>query len=97
MNKLIRPAIIALSVIFLVLACTVVAFSAKAPLLNNTVGAAFMAQVQETPTPSVEVEKEDNSEVGSTDEIVIMGGVIALIVLLPLLFRREAWIKNGKT
>lgn len=97
MNKLIRPAIIVASAIFLALACTVVAFSTKAPVLNNTVSAAFLAQVQETPTPPVEVEEEDNSEVGSTDEIVIMGGVIAVIVLLPLLFRREAWIKNGQT
>ena len=94
MNKLIRPAIILASAIFLTLACAVVAFSTKAPVLNNTTAAAFVLQVQETPTPQVE---EDNSEVGSTDEIVIMGGVIAAIVLLPLLLRREVWMKNDPT
>ena len=44
--------------------------------------------LQTTPTPS----QEDRSEIGSTDEIVIMGGVIALIVIAPILIRRKSWL-----
>jgi hypothetical protein len=43
--------------------------------------------LQATPTPL----QEDRSEVGSTDEIVVMGGVIAFIVIAPILLRRKAW------
>ncbi len=43
---------------------------------------------QTTPSPPVE---EDRSEVGSTDGIVAMGGVIALIVLIPILIQRKSW------
>ena len=50
--------------------------------------------MQITPTP--DIQQEDNSEVGSTDEIVIMGGVIAVIVLLPLLIQRKAWMKEDQ-
>ena len=50
--------------------------------------------MQITPTPLIE---EDNSEVGSTDEIAIMGGVIAVIVLVPLLLQRKAWMKKDQS
>jgi hypothetical protein len=43
--------------------------------------------LQATPTPP----QEDRSEVGSTDEIIIMSGVIAFIVITPILLRRKAW------
>ncbi|HKJ38512.1 MAG TPA: hypothetical protein VJ972_07035 [Anaerolineales bacterium] len=92
MSKLIRPAIIAVLVILLALSCTVVAFSTKAPALGKSTGAAFFLQT--TPTPPIE---EDQSEVGSTDEIVIMGGVIALIVLLPILAQRRSWMQTKKS
>lgn len=54
---------------------------------NNIASAAMMAQT--TPTP----EQEDLSEVGSTDGIVIMGGVIALIVFIPILARYKDWTR----
>ena len=43
--------------------------------------------MQTTPTP----QEEDRSEIGSTDEIVIMGGVIAFIIILPIVLRRKSW------
>ena len=34
---------------------------------------------------------EDRSEIGSTDEIVIMGGVISFIIVVPILMTRKSW------
>jgi hypothetical protein len=53
--------------------------------LRNLSGAAALFQT--TPTPQV----QDQSEVGSTDQIVIMGGVIALIIFAPIFISRKAW------
>jgi len=92
MKKLIRPAIIFALTIFLALSCAMIAFSTKPPIPKGSTGAALLMQI--TPTP--DVQQEDNSEVGSTDEIVVMGGVIAVIVLLPLLFQRKAWMKEDQ-
>lgn len=41
-----------------------------------------------TPTPQA----EDLSEIGSTDGIVILGGVLVLIVIVPIFFYRKAWM-----
>ncbi|HKI52628.1 MAG TPA: hypothetical protein VJ987_00780 [Anaerolineales bacterium] len=92
MKKLIRPAIIFVLTIFLALSCTMIAFSTKPPIPKDSTGAALFMQI--TPTPLIE---EDNSEVGSTDEIAIMGGVIAVIVLVPLLLQRKAWMKKDQS
>ncbi|HAV77668.1 MAG TPA: hypothetical protein DCX53_09985 [Anaerolineae bacterium] len=89
MNRLIRPAIVVALTIFLALSCTVIAFSTTPPAFKNGSGGAFFAQV--TPTPPVE---EDRSEVGSTDGIVVMGGVIVTIVLIPILLQRKAWMQK---
>ena len=91
MKKLIRPAIIAVLSIFLLMSCAVIAFSTKAPVFNDTTGAAFLLQT--TPSPPVDV---DQSEVGSTDEIVIMGAVIVTIVLIPIILQRKAWAKKDQ-
>jgi hypothetical protein len=45
---------------------------------------------QNTPTPT----EADGSVAGSTDGIVWMGIVIALIVLLPLLLNRTIWTRE---
>ena len=66
-----------------------IAFSTNYPTQNSTTGAALFLQT--TPTPPVE---EDQSEVGSTDGIIIMGGVIAALVLIPLLLQRKAWMQE---
>lgn len=46
---------------------------------------AFFLQTTSTPQP------EDESEIGSTDGIVVMGVIIVLIVALPILVRRKHW------
>jgi len=45
--------------------------------------AGISAQV--TPTPAL----EDNSVIGSTDGIVVMGVFIVIIIVTPLVFRRK--------
>ena len=47
-------------------------------------------QVTTTPQP------EGVSEIGSTDGIVAMGGIIVLIVLTPILLRRKQWIRSAQ-
>jgi hypothetical protein len=58
------------------------------PALEGTFGAAFLLQPTSTPPP------KDLSEIGSTDGIVVMGFVIALIVVVPILWRRKAWMEH---
>ena len=52
-------------------------------------GAAFFLQSTSTSTP----QPDDISEIGSTDGIVIMGFLIALIVIIPILWHRKAWME----
>jgi hypothetical protein len=89
MKKLTRPFIILGICLLLALSCATLTYSARSSNLSNTTGAALF--FQSTPTPQPE---EDKSEVGSTDGIVIMGGVITLIVILPILARRKAWMRT---
>jgi hypothetical protein len=89
MNKLVHPAIVTALIIFLALSCTVIAFSTKPPVLNNSTEVVFLFQT--TPTPLIE---EDQSEVGSTDEIILLGGAIVIIVLIPIILQRKAWAQK---
>lgn len=57
---------------------------------NNSTTASL--SLQTTPTPPVE---EDRTEVGSTDGIVVMGGVIVLIVLVPILLQYKTWTQRA--
>ena len=50
-------------------------------------GAAFFLQSTSTPQPN------GISEIGSTDGIVIMGFLIALIIIIPILWHRKAWME----
>ena len=49
--------------------------------------AAFFSQT--TPTP----EQQDKSEIGSTDEIAVLGVAISIIVILPILLQRKSWMQ----
>jgi hypothetical protein len=71
----------------LLLAAMSAALTYSAPLSihgNFSSGESFY---QTTPTP----QSEDTSEIGSTNEIVVMGGVIVLIIVIPILLRRKSW------
>jgi len=85
-NKIHRPLIILGISIILVLFSTGISYTTKLSGLNTNTGASLFFQT--TPTPLVEV---DRSVVGSTDGIVLMGGVIVLIVLIPILIQRKYW------
>lgn len=49
-----------------------------------TTGVFFM---QATPSPQT----DDKSEMGNTDQIVIMGSVISVIIIVPILMKRKSW------
>ena len=43
--------------------------------------------------PTSTPQAEDLSEIGSTDGIIILGGVLVLIVLVPIFLYRKAWMQ----
>jgi hypothetical protein len=85
MKKRVRSTIaITLSLVLAAISAALT-YSAPLPIQGNfSSGAAFY---QTTPTP----QQEDMSKIGSTNEIVIMSGVIVLIIVIPILLRRKAW------
>jgi len=84
MKKLARPAItIVLSLILALLSAALTSPAPAFPLPNF--GGATLQQT--TPTPQA----QDNSEIGSTDGIVLMSGIIVLIVFIPILINRKIW------
>lgn len=83
MKKLQRPLITLGTGLILAL------FSAALPAADRAFGAAAVF-MQATSTPP----QKDLSEIGSTDGIVIMGVVIALIIILPIVLRRKEWMET---
>ena len=63
-------------------------FSTALPAADGPFSAA--ALFMQATAPPVQ---KDLSEIGSTDGIVIMGFVIALIIITPILLRRKAWME----
>ena len=62
------------------------------PVMQGTFGGATTFFMQSTSTPPPQ--DQDLSEIGSTDGIVLMGLLIALIVIIPILVRRESWMES---
>ncbi len=85
MKKLVRSALMIGLSLFLALVSAAMSGSAQASTLPNLSGATVF--IQTTPTPQV----QDKSEVGSTDQIVILGGVIVFIIFVPIFISRRAW------
>ena len=56
--------------------------------LGGNTGVVLFFQTTATPQP------EDESEIGSTDGIVAMGGIIVLIVVVPIFLRRKYWMRQ---
>jgi Fe2+ transport system protein B len=84
--KRLMPSLITI-VLSLVLALFTAALTYSAPSearTDRTVGNFF---TQVTPTP----QSADRSVIGSTDQIVIMGGVISAIIIVPILASRKSW------
>ena len=76
---------IALIFIVLVFALAATANVEQSKVSAKNLGASSLAMQVATPTPTV----KGVSVVGSTDGIVIMGFVIAIVVTLPVLFYRK--------
>lgn len=85
MKKLMRPAIMMGLSLALALFGAAVTYKAQASPLPNLSGATISFQI--TPTPQA----QDNSKIGSTDQIVVLGGVIALIIFVPIFINRRTW------
>ncbi|HEY5731919.1 MAG TPA: hypothetical protein VIS72_17870 [Anaerolineales bacterium] len=86
MKRLIRPAMIIVLSLLIAVSSAAVTYTARISGPNYSTTAAFFLQT--TPTPP---DGEDRSVVGSTDGIVVMGAVIALVVLIPILVQRKTW------
>jgi len=84
MKKLTRPVITI--VLSLTLALLSAAITSPAPVFPLPELSGVTLQ-QTTPTPQA----GDNSEIGSTDGMVIMVAIIVLIVFVPILINRKTW------
>lgn len=89
MRRLLRPIITVGLGLVLALFSAALSFSASPSTPANLGSAESFLQATITPQP------EDISEVGSTDGIMVMGIVIALIIIIPILLRRKSWMEPG--
>jgi hypothetical protein len=89
MSKLMRPIITVGLGSLLALFSAAINYSTP-PAMENAFGAAAFLVLQPTSTPK----PKDLSEIGSTDGIVVMGILIALIIVIPILLRRKSWMES---
>jgi hypothetical protein len=88
MKKYMRPFItIGLSLV-LALFSAALTYSAPPEMQGHLAAAASFLQPTATPKP------QGLSQIGSTDGIVVMGFIIALIIVIPILLRRKSWTEN---
>ena len=92
MRKLMR------STIVLGISLTIALFSAALTYVTTPAAmrldfpaAAFFQQPTATP------QAQDISEIGSTDGIIVLGGVIVLIVLVPIFLYRKSWMHTSSS
>jgi predicted membrane protein len=88
MRKFVRPIITVGLGLVLALLSAALTYSAPPPMQGNLAAAAFFLQPTTTPQP------QDLSEIGSTDGIIVMGFIIALIIIIPILLQRKSWIET---
>ena len=89
MKRAIRPIITIILGFVLALFSAALTYSAP-PALEGAFGGASAFFMQSTLTPS----PQDLSEIGSTDGIVFMGFLIALIIVIPILIQRKSWMEK---
>ena len=89
MKKFVRPIITVVIGLLLALFSAALTYSTP-PAMDGTFGTAAFFVMQPTSTP----QQKDLSEIGSTDGIVVMGFVIALIVVVPILLRMKSWMES---
>jgi len=86
MKKLVRPALVLGICLSLALLSAALTFSFQPAMQESLIATASPLQPTITPQP------QDLSEIGSTDGIVAMVGIIVLIVIIPILLRRKDWM-----
>ena len=86
-TSLVRPIITVGLGIVLALFSAALTYSAPPAMEGDFATAGFFLQPTTTPEP------QDLSEIGSTDGIIIMGLIIALIIIIPILVRRKSWME----
>ena len=87
MKKLVRPIITTGLGLVLALFSAALTYSAPPAGQGNLAAAALVLQPTTTPQP------KDVSEIGSTDGIIVMGLIIALIIIIPILLQRKSWME----
>jgi hypothetical protein len=88
MKKPVRLSIIIGIGLILVLISVALSSLTPPPTQMNFRSAAFYQPA--TTTPQV----EDVSEIGSTDGIIVLGGIIVLIVIVPIFLYRKSWMQS---
>lgn len=86
MKKLVRPALVLGMCVSLALLSAALTYSFQ-PAIQESL-TATVSPLQPTTTP----QPQDVSEIGSTDGIVAMVGIIVLIIIVPILLRRKDWM-----
>lgn len=79
---------IGIALLLALTSAALIAYPAAPAMQGSLAAAGFFLQPTKTPQP------KDLSEIGSTDGIVIMGFVIALIIIIPILLRRKVWMEQ---
>ena len=87
MRKFVRPIITVGLGLVLALFSAALTYSAPPDIQGDLTSAQFLLQPTRTPKP------QDTSEIGSTDGIIVMGLIIVLIIVVPILVRRESWME----
>ncbi|MGE5376890.1 MAG: hypothetical protein ACM3XO_17685 [Bacteroidota bacterium] len=84
MKRYIPPLITIGLSLLLALCCAALTYSAPSDAkTDNTSGVTLQADPP--------LHARGKSEMGSTDQIVIMGGVISAIIIVPILMSRKSW------
>jgi len=87
MKKIARPLITLGIGLFLALLSAALTYFPPPDTQSQISSAALFSQA--TPTP----EQTDKSEIGSTDEIAVLGIAICIIVILPIILQRKSWMQ----
>jgi hypothetical protein len=90
MKKFMRPLITLGLGLVLALFSAALTYSAPPAAQGNLGAAVLFLQPPATSTP----QPEDLSVIGSTDGIIVMGFLIALIIVIPILLRYKSWMET---
>ena len=92
MKKLMRATIVlGISLMIALFSAALSYVTPPAAMQLNFPAAVFFQQPTSTP------QAQDVSEIGSTDGIIILGGVIVLIVLVPIFLYRKSWMHTSSS